>query len=212
VLFAAYSKLPAQIAQPVNFTWPIVLSLFAILFLKEKATVRTFLALLLSFLGVVTVSIQGQFTSMHNSDYMSGILLGLLSAVILATYWIINLQDTRPALIKLFWCFLFGFILILIYAIATNSFPEFIISRKMLYPVYIGLFEMSVTFFIWISALQRAKNTPLLSNLVYLVPILSLGVIRIILKEELRYTTFIGLGLIVAGVLIQTKRRRNKIK
>ena len=40
--------------------------------------------------------------------------------------------------------------------------------------VYIGLFEMGITFLVWLKALKNAKTTAHVVNLIYLVPFLSL--------------------------------------
>ena len=204
VLFSAYDRLPAQVAQPVNFTWPIFLSVFAILFLKERFRPITIPALLVSFSGVVLLSSKKSMIDFPETQAESGILLGLLSAVIWAVYWIVNLRDKRPALIKLFWGFLTAMNFIIIYGTLTKLFPFSIKFNKLIYPAYIGLFEMSVTFYLWMRSLELAKNTPIISNLVYLTPILSLFFIRIILKESLQSTTFYGLALIISGVILQS--------
>lgn len=211
VLFGAYSRLPAQVAQPINFTWPIFLSIFAVIFLGEKFSVRTFPALILSFAGIVIVSLNGNLEGFNSNAMVNGVLLGLASAVIWALYWILNLKDSRAPLMKLSWGFLFSLLFIVGYGISTNQMPPIPEYTQIIYPVYIGLFEMSITFLIWIIALEKAKNTPLLSNLVYLIPILSLVIIRIVLKEEIQHTTLIGLVLIIAGVVMQAKKnKRNK--
>ena len=40
LLFKAYSLLPAQVAQPVNFVWPIMLMLLSVPLLKQKVGFR----------------------------------------------------------------------------------------------------------------------------------------------------------------------------
>jgi drug/metabolite transporter (DMT)-like permease len=204
VLFAAYDLLPAQVAEPINFTWPIFLSIFAVVFLGEQFTSKTFPALLLSFIGVVVVSTQGNFSEETLLVSKAGIFLGLLSAVIWAAFWIINIKDTRPPLVKLFWSFFFGNIYIIVFGLLTDKINTPLNLSISVYPIYIGLFEMSITFYLWLGALRKAKNTPFISNLVYLVPILSLFIINIVLKEKLHLTTFIGLFLIISGVALQS--------
>jgi drug/metabolite transporter (DMT)-like permease len=211
VLFLAYDNLPAQIAQPVNFTWPFFLSLMAILFLKEPFSVKTFPALILSFFGVVIVSTQGNFTEGLLGVNKEGVALGLFSAVLWAIYWILGMKDKRPSLIKLSGSFFFGVFFLFLFGIVKGKLPVLVPGKELLLPVYIGLFEMSVTFVIWMLALEKASNTPLLSNLVYVVPVLSLFFIRWVLKEELQPPTFIGLGFIIAGVILQSLKRTKSL-
>jgi len=51
-LFGAISHAPAQEAFIVNYLWPIMVVIFAILILKEKLTYKKLLGLILSFIGV----------------------------------------------------------------------------------------------------------------------------------------------------------------
>ncbi|MGE5410447.1 MAG: DMT family transporter, partial [Clostridiales bacterium] len=53
VLFKAYSLLPAYEAQPLNYTWPIMISLMSAIFLKEKLGYKTLIGLFTAFIGGV---------------------------------------------------------------------------------------------------------------------------------------------------------------
>jgi drug/metabolite transporter (DMT)-like permease len=72
--------------------------------------------------------------------------------------------------------------------------------------VYIGIFEMGLTFFFWLKALSLAKTTDKVSNLVYFAPFISLLFVHFILSEPVYYTTPAGLVLIIGGILIQTRK------
>jgi len=68
--------------------------------------------------------------------------------------------------------------------------------------VWIGLFEMGITFVVWDRALRLAKNTAQVANLIYLTPFVSLLFIGGILSESIMWSTVVGLILIVSGILI----------
>ena len=72
--------------------------------------------------------------------------------------------------------------------------------------VYIGIFEMGITFFFWLKALSLAATTDKVSNLVYFAPFISLLFVNFILKEHVYYTTPAGLLLIIGGILIQNRK------
>ncbi|MGB2697415.1 MAG: DMT family transporter, partial [Candidatus Zixiibacteriota bacterium] len=59
VLFKAYSLLRAQEAQPLNYTWQIMLVLLSIPLLKQKIKPLGILAIFISFFGVFVISTQG---------------------------------------------------------------------------------------------------------------------------------------------------------
>jgi len=68
ILFKAYSLLPAQVAQPLNMVWPIVLVFLSIPLLKHKVSKRSILALLISFIGVYFISSQGNLLQLGRSN------------------------------------------------------------------------------------------------------------------------------------------------
>ena len=201
VLFKAYSLLPAQIAQPLNYSWPIMLVLLSIIFLKQKISYKSILAIFVSFLGVVIISLQGNINSFHITNAF-GVFLALGSSIIWALFWIINVKDKNDEAIKLFLSFGFGFIFIFI---ANILFTKIIIPdfSAMTASIYVGIFEMGITFFLWMKAMQISQTNDKICNLVYLSPFVSLIFIHFILGETIYYTTFIGLIFIVVGILLQ---------
>jgi drug/metabolite transporter (DMT)-like permease len=90
----------------------------------------------------------------------------------------------------------------------TAKWPETIGFKGIASAVYIGLFEMGITFFFWLKALRMASTTDKISNLVYLAPFLSLIFVHFILREPVFYTTPAGLLLIVSGIMIQNRKSK----
>ena len=101
VLFKAYSLLRAQEAQPLNYTWQIMLVLLSIPLLKQKIRLLSILAIFISFFGVFVISTRGDVLSFRFTS-LGGALLALGSAVIWALFWIYNLRDQRDEVAKLF--------------------------------------------------------------------------------------------------------------
>ncbi len=66
IIFKVYSILPAQIAQPANFIWPVVLMLLSAPLLKQPIRLPGLLALLISFAGVIVLSSQGNLASFQD--------------------------------------------------------------------------------------------------------------------------------------------------
>jgi len=133
-------------------------------------------------------------------DHPLGILLALTGSVIWALFWIFNLKDPQAVAIKLFWNFLFSFSLIAIVVLIREA-PKPNLPG-VVGAIYIGIFEMGMTFFIWLEALERAENTTRVANLIYLVPFLSLLFINILVGEPILFSSIIGLGLIVTGIIL----------
>ena len=172
VLFRAYDLLPAPEAQPLNYTWPIVLVLLATLFLRQRLRWYTLLAMTVSFAGVVIISTRGDVAGLHFSD-TEGVALAVGSSVLWATYWILNLRSTADQVLKLAANFLFGSIYVAVFYLAVPA-KEGIGLEGLFGAVYVGIFEMGLTFVFWLQALRLSSSAARVSNLVYLSPFLSL--------------------------------------
>ncbi len=208
ILLKAYSLLPAQVAQPLNFIWPVVLVFMAVPVLGRKLSGWSILALLVSFVGVAIISSQGNLGSIGSSNPV-GVFFALSSSVLWALFWVFNVKDKRPEEIKLFLNFLFSFIYLLAISPFISGF--YAIGGHGVYAgIYIGLFEMGFAFLFWLKALSLTKSTDKLGNLIYLVPFLSLMFIHFVLGESLYWTTFAGLLLIVVSVVFQQVIGKNK--
>lgn len=201
VLFAAYARLPAQVAQPINYTWAIVLTLLSIVVLRQRITLRDMLAALVCYSGVLIIAMQGHWRTLAIPDIF-GVALALLSTVIWASYWIINIRDPREPTIALCLNFMVATPLALC-ACLVMSEPLAVPIRGLYGAVYVGLFEMGFSFLLWSHALRLADNTSRVSNLVFLSPFLSLVFIHTIVGEPIFGTTYAGLLIIVAGLAIQ---------
>lgn len=220
ILFKAYSILPAQEAQPLNYTWPIMITLLSIPILKQKISVKNFAAILISFLGVLVISTHGDLANFSFSNPV-GAVYGIASAVVWALFWIYNIKDERDEISKLFLNFLFGIVYISIALFFFSDLPEFS-TRHYLGAAYVGLFEMGITFIIWSLALKKSQQTAGVSKLIYLVPFISLVAIYFVLDETIEPSTLIGLVFIISGLVfdninfaklltrIKKRRRRRK--
>jgi drug/metabolite transporter (DMT)-like permease len=208
ILFKAYSLLPAQEAQPLNWTWPIMLVLLSIVILKQPIRWVSVLAILISFTGVLVISTRGDVLAFRFTN-LPGAMLALGSSVIWALFWIYNVKDRRDEIVKLFLNFVFGTIFTLA---AVLFFGEIRVppSAGILGVIWVGLFEMGITFVTWLKALQLSRTTAQVSNLVYAAPFLSLFFIHFIVGEEIFPSTIVGLVLIVAGVVVQQYASRGR--
>jgi drug/metabolite transporter (DMT)-like permease len=206
VLLKAYSLLPAQEAQPLNYTWSIVLVLLSIPLLGQRIKLKSILAILISYLGVLIISTRGDLTGLTFSN-PTGVVLALGSSVIWALFWIYNIRDKRDETARLFLNSCFGFVFISIVMLASSRMviPD---VEGLLGATYVGFFEMGITFVFWLKALRLSRTTAQVSNLIYLSPFLSLVLIYLIVGETILLSTIIGLVFIVAGIIIQQRLGR----
>lgn len=201
VLFKAYSLLPAQEAQPINYTWAIIMAILSIPLLKQKVKIYHFVGLIIGFIGVLIIATEGKIKEFHFTDPL-GVSLAISSSFIWALYWIYNLRDEKDEVLKLFLNFLFGFPFILI-AFLFFSDKNIFSPKGVFGGIYSGFFEMGITFLLWLKALKYAERIAQVSILIYFSPFLSLFFIKIFVGEKVLLSTITGLLFILGGILIQ---------
>lgn len=201
ILFRAYELLPAQEAQVLNFTWPIVLTVLGVVFLGQRLSLISIAAIGISFIGVAIIATRGELLSLSFSN-TKGVSLALFSTLIWAGYWVVNQTDQRDPLLRLFINFVAGTIWMacILTLFGQWEWPD---TYGFVGAAYIGLFEMSLAFFCWFQALRLSANISLLNNMIFLTPFGSLMVISWVLKEPIYDSTLLGLGLISASIFIQ---------
>ncbi len=203
LLFKAYSLLPAQVAQPVNCSWQILLPLLAVFFLKRKMQAVQWLGLVISFIGIIFISAQGNLSGIK-IDSLPGVLLALTSAFVWAFYWILKIDSKVDSTIELFLNFLTASVVLSVYfGFVGFNCPT---TKGLFAGMYVGAFEMGIAFLCWAKALKLTKNTAMLSQLTYLAPFFSLLLIHFVLGENIYWTTLVGLPLIIGGIIISNCR------
>ncbi len=208
VLFEAYSLLPGQIAMALNYGWPLALTLLSVPILKQTLSRAQLVAIVISFIGAIVIATKGQFASFGDVSKL-GIILAFGSTVIWAIFWLLNAKDDVEPTIKLFLGFCFGLLYTLLFSPLFGGLhiPE---AQAFLPLVYIGLFEMGITFVLWLTALQLSSTAARVGNLIYISPFLSLLFLRIVIGETIHPATFVGLFLIVGSILFQEMQVQKK--
>lgn len=201
VLFHAYDLLPAQQAQPLNYTWGVVLALLSVPLLKQKLRRQDLLAGMVCYLGVLVIATQGNLLEL-DFQHPLGVALALFSTVIWSCYWLLNTRIGGNAAANLLLTFLCGlpWLLGLLWWQGGWQWPPL---GGWLGAIYVGLFEMGIAFLLWQAAMMSCDNTARISNFIYLSPPLSLLLIAVLVGEKIHVATIAGLGLILLGVAIQ---------
>ncbi|MCV6589783.1 MAG: DMT family transporter [Marinobacterium sp.] len=197
VLFQAYDLLPAQQAQPLNYTWGLMLSVLAVPLLKQPLQRSDTVALMLGYLGVVVISTKGDLLALE-FDSPLGVVLALFSTLLWALYWIFNTRCDAPPTLGLLISFLISLPLVLVLVAATDGFEA--TWQGWAGAAYVGIFEMGVAFILWLGAMKKATHASRVSNLIFLSPFLSLVFISQVLGEQIHLATYAGLLLIIIAV------------
>ncbi|MER2498116.1 DMT family transporter [Vibrio neptunius] len=202
ILFKAYDLLPASQAQAINYSWAITLTLMAAVFLGQTIRKQDWIACTLSYFGVIVIATKGDVLGLSFESPL-GVGLALLSTLLWASYWILNTKNKADPIVGV----LLGFLVAIPFAIGLSLYEgtswNSISLQGWLAVSYVGLFEMGVTFVLWLSALKLTQNTARISNLIFASPFISLALLATVIGEEIHPTTLVGLMLIIAGLVIQ---------
>lgn len=210
ILFKAYALLPASQAQSINYSWAITLTLMAAVFLGQTIRKQDWLACVLSYLGVIVIATKGDVLGLK-FDSPLGVGLALLSTLLWAGYWILNTKNQAEPVVGV----LLGFLVAIPFTIGLNLYESApwsqITFNGWAAVTYVGLFEMGITFVLWLGALKNTNNTARISNLIFASPFISLILLATIIGEEIHPSTLIGLVMIIIGLVVQQLKFSNKL-
>jgi len=202
IVFSAYAALPAQLAQLVNFTWPIVLALLTALLARQRLRLPQLGALGLGYLGVA-IAVLGNEGVVSGEVSLHGILLALCSTGIWALYWLYYARSGVHGTLLLLASFTTALPwLVLLWWLSGFALPPW---QGLVGVAYIGLFEMGIIFVLWGRALQLTRYAGQLAQLVFLAPFLSLLWIQLVLAEDVVPVTAAGMILVFAGIMLHRR-------
>jgi drug/metabolite transporter (DMT)-like permease len=202
ILFKAYELLPAQQAQPINYTWAITLTLLSVPLLGHRLRPVELAAVLISYFGVYIISSEGNLFSFSFAHPL-GVALALGSTLIWALYWIMNTRDDRDPIAGLLLNFLCSLPLIGGYLALFEGF-RVIPWPGVIGAAYTGCFEMGIAYVAWLMAMKLTSSTARVANLIFLSPFLSLILIHFIVGEHILPASLIGLLFIMTGLVVQS--------
>ena len=204
VLLTAYDLLPAHVAQPLNYTWAIVTAMLAVPMLHQQLGKATLVGILIGYGGVLVLVTKGQLLNIPDFNVI-GVALALLSTFLWALYWIWSVSVR----LQPWWFMWLGFSvavpLLTVLCIFTTGLPR-LGWTNLGYGAWIGLLEMGIAFLLWQRAMSTTDSVAKLSQLIFLSPLISLGLIHLILEEPIHFTAAIGIAMILLGLYAVNRR------
>ncbi len=200
ILFEAYDRLPAQIAQPLNFTWAIVLALLAIPILHQRLPARGWVGAVVGYAGVVVLLTRGDLDGFGHFDPL-GVALALASTVLWAGYWIMTVRLAIHPVPLMLNGFAVATAVVAVVCWADSGLPTLTLETVG-YGAWVGLVEIGVTFLLWQRALTLTSHAGRIGLLIFLAPFLSLVLIATVLGEPIHPSAVAGLALIVGGLVV----------
>lgn len=183
----------------IQYLWPVFIVIFSIFFLKERLSFRTFLAVVLGFLGVLVVLTKGDFTTLHLENMkVDGIVL--LAAATFGLFSVLSKKAhfepfTATTLFFLSACIWSTLSLILFSFFTLPTRGEWL-------PILInGVLINGLSYIFWLRALSLAKAS-FVAPFIFLIPILSSVLIVLFFKEPFLPIYIVGIGLVIGAGLL----------
>jgi len=200
--------LPSQ-AFIINYLWPVMSIVCACIILREKLSARGWIAVLMSFAGVIIVT--GDNLIHFDQNTVTGAFFCILGAISYGLFTALNKKftydKTLSMMISYSATFVFSTAFILI---SGNTFT--LDFGQWCGMVWNGVFSYALGTTCWTLALNSG-STSKISNLAYITPFLALIWSALVpqLNDPLKLRSWIGLTVIVAGILLQLlPKKENK--
>jgi len=208
-VYLGLQRLKAQQAFIINYLWPILIVLFSCVFLGQKMNLRKSVALLLSFIGVAIVATEGNLQGLGDTN-LFGVAACLFAAVSYALFSVFNIKVTCDKFAATMIYYATAAVLSFILLITGEGIPMLSLPQwgGML---WYGVLVSGVAYSTWALALDHG-DTAKISNLAYITPFVSLIYTYFLLGEAIVLSSFVGLGFIIAGVIIQMERSKKSSK
>ncbi|WEG13520.1 DMT family transporter [Pullulanibacillus sp. KACC 23026] len=197
---------PSGLFSVIVYFQPILVGLFAWLWLGETMTLTKVLGLILGFLGVISVSAEG--FSGHVS--ILGILFGLLSALSWAfgTIYTKKMAHSVDSLWMVALQCLIGGVVLMISGLSTEKWSSIVWNGTYFSGLAFGAILGIAISWIFYVTLVKTGDASVVATFTFLVPMLAVVIGTIFLSEPFTKLLFVGIILIVASILLVNKKKK----
>ena len=206
------AELGSQEACILNYLWPMMIVIFACIILKERITVKKIIAMLMSFAGIVVLTLSSGGASSGNRLF--GIIACVTAAVCYGLFSVLNKKHSLNQNVTMMWIWFTTALCSLVLSLIFENWQP-IAGVQWLGIAWLGIVVNAVAYLLWAIALKGASDSAKIANLAYLVPFISIIISWLVLKEQITINAVLALVLIIGGILIQSislKRDGNQAK
>lgn len=201
--------LSSQEACILNYLWPMMIVLFACLLLRETLTVKKAIAMVMSFAGIVVLTLGSGGGSSGNRLF--GIIACVAAAVCYGLFSVLNKKHSLNQSVTMMWIWLTVAVCSAVSGLIFEAWQP-ITGWQWAGVAWLGIVVNAVAYLLWALALKGARDSAKIANLAYLVPFLSIVLSALILKEQIACTAAIALVLIIGGILLQSIQIKKRSK
>ncbi len=199
LLYYGYAHAQGLEVLALQYTWPIFIVLFSTIFLKERPTTRTIIALVLGFLGVVIVLTKGRFQALEFGSLGADVIV-LIAASVFGLFSVLSKKSKNEAFSATVYFF--------ISATAFSALTMFLTSHFAIpqgtawLPIVInGALINGLSYVLWLQALKYG-DASFVAPFVFLTPVVAALLIVLFFREPLLPAYIFGLLAVVLGGVI----------
>ncbi|HVO37270.1 MAG TPA: EamA family transporter [Candidatus Acidoferrum sp.] len=207
--FYAIDLTTATIAAMLYYTYPVIVTIYASLFLKERITLQTVLAVALTFSGVALV-VKAYETSWFNAN-LAGIVLGILSSVFFAMFFLLTKklrgQYTNWTLVL----YGDGIGALVLLPVTLNSLPDIVGYPQQLWVLLLTIawFSSLLAYLLYSYALKHVESSK--GSILSVIEPLSAAFFSLtILGEQFEPLQALGVALTLIGIVLLFYRPKFK--
>ncbi len=203
-IFYAIKNLPLGISTVIQYTYPLFISIFAVILINEKITKNLIISLIVGWLGVLVILNPSQLSSLDAEIKITSVLIAFIGAVCTALAYVVvkKLSSTENVFIIIKYFPLVSVITLFPIVIINWVTPNLI---DFIWIVGIGLFtQLGQTFLtIGLKNLQATKA----STINYLQVFFGATWGVLIFNESININFMFGSLLILLGTIITTSKK-----
>ena len=200
-------------ASVIMVTTPIMVLSLSTIFLKEKATKKMVLGILIGLFGAILLIIYGRDLGTGSNAGLGNLLI-FINATSYAMYLILikNLSKKFHPLTLAKWLYLFGLILVIPFGIQEFKEVEWVIlPDSAIYKIgFIVLFTTVLSYMFNLIAIKKLKPTTL-SIFIYLQPVIASLYALMVGSDSLNMIKILATLLIFCGVFLVTRKPKKEI-
>ncbi|MBQ8090190.1 MAG: DMT family transporter [Pyramidobacter sp.] len=199
--------LSGQLTSVVNYLWPIFTVCLSSLILREPFSAGDVWALALSFAGVAVASLGAGAGGVLGFMQLLGLLATIVAALGYAWFSVVNKRLGEDQTLCMFVYNFTSAVCVLPLALHAGLGPY--VPAQCAGLTWLGVSGGALGSLFWAMALN-CGDAAKVANLAYATPALSVFICGTVLGEGLHFSSFAGLGLILAGFFVQKRFEQRK--
>lgn len=199
--------LPGGMFSVLVYFQPVLLGIFAWLILKENMTIYKLLGLILGFIGILFVSIEG--VTVHISPLGVSLAIATAFAWALGVVYVKKHKDEVDLFLTVVMQLVVGGSVLLFGGLVMEDLSEINWTKGLIYTIIWGsIFGMAVAQVLYFKLMNEGEASKV-GAFTFLVPIVAVIVSSIFLDENITINLFIGMVLVGISIFLVNYQKRS---